>query len=99
MSSIPSPNDDDTTNWESAESDSSATVDYGGRRKRKPPADPHQGARQALSTVQQGIEELFEMMLAALAAAPTPLADQMARQIIDIHDKLGRIKIGLLPRS
>jgi len=89
-----------TTTWHPAGDDDSSTVDLGGPcRKRSRLADPHQAARAALASVQERLEELYLMAAPFVQAVSTLEARALCQEVTDLCDALGRIKIGLLPRS
>ena len=80
--------------------DASETVDLGGTAPRRtPPADPHRSARAALTAAMGQLEELYRHAVPLVGQVDVCEAWDVTKQIQDIVDALGRIKIGLLPRS
>ncbi|HMF19648.1 MAG TPA: hypothetical protein VKE98_20750 [Gemmataceae bacterium] len=87
-----------TTTWHPSGNEDSSTVDLGGTGRRRLP-DPHKPAREALTAVMGRLEELYRHAVPLVNLASSRDAWAVTEQIQSICDALGRIKIGLLPRS
>jgi hypothetical protein len=78
----------------------SETIDFTGAIHRpQPPADRTRDSRRDLTAVMGRLDQLYARLVPLLKRATPDEAEAVAAALVELHDTLGRTKIGLLPRS
>jgi hypothetical protein len=64
-----------------------------------PPPDRYKGPREAIKGVMDHISNLYSKVIPLLQHSHPQEAASVAEEFIAVHDAMGRVKIGLLPKQ
>jgi len=90
-----------TESWSRPEEASSSSIDFSTvlSVERKPAPDHTKSSREAIKAVMEQVADLYSRLVPMLRRTNPLTATAVAKELLAIHDQMGRVKIGLLPRS